>query len=223
MIHRFALSCAFLSLGCWVGAERKLGTQDRPHAVQQGSSAAPQQAPHPSSAPVTRGPEPSSSAPAPGQHETQRDGLAAAEAAPNQPGPARQSTNSTSSSAQPSSSQQPSIAGAQEHPADPPTEGVDPIGLGRPILLFRREVAAEQADSAAGAAGSTDPDESYYEFTPEDYHRVMAGQQAAKARAESGLRTEKLREQEMQRRAAALGPVPIHVHFQDGLVLQVTI
>lgn len=51
----------------------------------------------------------------------------------------------------------------------------------------------------------------------------MAGQQAAKARAESGLRTEKLREQEMQRRAAALGPVPIHVHFQDGLVLQVTI
>ena len=25
----------------------------------------------------------------------------------------------------------------------------------------------------------------------------------------------------MQRRAAALGPVPIHVHFQDGLVLQV--
>ena len=51
----------------------------------------------------------------------------------------------------------------------------------------------------------------------------MAGQQAAKARAESGLRTQKLREQEMQRRAAALGPVPIHVHFQDGLVLQVTI
>lgn len=49
----------------------------------------------------------------------------------------------------------------------------------------------------------------------------MAGQQAAKARFESGLRTEKLREQEMRRRAAALGPVPIHVHFPDGLILQV--
>jgi hypothetical protein len=48
----------------------------------------------------------------------------------------------------------------------------------------------------------------------------MAGQQAAKARAESGLRTEKLREQEMRRRAAALRPVPIHVHFPDGLTLQ---
>ena len=74
-------------------------------------------------------------------------------------------------------------------------------------------------NSIASAAG--EPDDSYFEFTPEDYHRVMAGQQAAKARVESGLRTEKLREQEMRRRAAALGPVPIHVHFPDGLILQV--
>ena len=191
--------------------------------MQQGSSVAPQEAPNTSSAPVTMQTEPSLSAPASEQPGTQSKSLAAAEAAPNQPGASQQSTRGTSSSAQPSSTQQQSTAGGQEHPADLPTEGVDPIGLGRPILLFRREVAAEQADSTAGAAGSTDPDESYFEFTPEDYHRVMAGQQAAKARAESGLRTEKLREQEMQRRAAALGPVPIHVHFQDGLVLQVTI
>lgn len=74
-------------------------------------------------------------------------------------------------------------------------------------------------NSTASAAG--EPDDSYFEFTPEDYHRVMAGQQATKARAESGLRTEKLREQELRRRAAALGPVPIHVHFPDGLSLQV--
>ena len=52
---------------------------------------------------------------------------------------------------------------------------------------------------------------------------MMAGQNASKSRAEAGLRTEKLREQDLRRRAAALGPVPIHVHFQDGLVLQVTI
>ena len=54
-------------------------------------------------------------------------------------------------------------------------------------------------------------------------HRMMAGQNASKSRAEAGLRTEKLREQDLRRRAAALGPVPIHVHFQNGLVLQVTI
>ena len=54
-------------------------------------------------------------------------------------------------------------------------------------------------------------------------HRMMAGQRAGKAHAEAGLRTEKLREQDLRRRAAALGPVPIHVHFQNGLVLQVTI
>lgn len=193
--------------------------------MQQGSSTAPQlqEGSKPSSTHVTEQTEPSSSVPAQELLGSQKSNLAAAEAAPKQPGPSQKSTNGTSGSAQPSSTHQQSTTGSLQHPADPPTEGVDPIGLGRPILLFRREVAAEQAGSTTGAAGSTDPDESYYEFTPEDFHRVMAGQQAAKARAESGLRTEKLREQEMQRRAAALGPVPIHVHFQDGLVLQVTI
>ena len=54
-------------------------------------------------------------------------------------------------------------------------------------------------------------------------HRMMAGQKASRSRAEAGFRTTKLREQDLRRRAAALGPVPIHVHFQNGLVLQVTI
>lgn len=99
---------------------------------------------------------------------------------------------------------------------------MDPISLGRPILLFEREAAAGQADSASNEGEAPqEPDDSYFEFTAEDYHRVMASQQATKNHAESGLRTEKLREQELQRRAAAQGPVPIHVHFQDGLVLQV--
>ena len=52
---------------------------------------------------------------------------------------------------------------------------------------------------------------------------MMAGQHASRAHAEAGLRTEKLREQDLRRRAAALGPVPIHVYFQNRLVLQVTI
>ena len=51
---------------------------------------------------------------------------------------------------------------------------------------------------------------------------MMAGQNVSKSHAEAGLRTEKLREQDLRRRAAALGPVPIHVYFQNGLILQVT-
>ena len=192
---------------CCLGVERKLGIQDRQPALHQDSSSAAGEAPTSSSAPVMKQAEPPSASAAE-QPDTQKHGLPTAAAPSGHPGPLQQSSDGASS---------------LQQSANPSSEGVDPIGLGRPILLFRREVAAELADSAPGAAGITESDESYYEFTPEDYHRVMAGQQAAKARAESGLRTEKLRAQEMQRRAAALGPVPIHVHFQDGLVLQVTI
>ena len=66
-----------------------------------------------------------------------------------------------------------------------------------------------------------EPPEEFFEFTPDDYHRVVAGQARERARAETGLRTQKLREEEMRRRAAALGPVPIRVHFPDDIILQV--
>lgn len=50
---------------------------------------------------------------------------------------------------------------------------------------------------------------------------MVAGQARERARAESGLRTQKLRDEEIRRRAAALGPVPIRVHFPNDIVLQV--
>ena len=39
-------------------------------------------------------------------------------------------------------------------------------------------------------------DDSYFEFTLEDYHKVMAGQQASKVSAESGLWPQELRASE---------------------------
>ncbi|BDA50940.1 probable tether containing UBX domain for GLUT4 at C-terminar half [Coccomyxa sp. Obi] len=93
----------------------------------------------------------------------------------------------------------------------------DSLSLGRQIHVFSQAAAAE-AEAMRGA--EEEPPEEFFEFTPDDYHRVVAGQARERARAETGLRTQKLREDEMRRRAAALGPVPIRVHFPDDIILQ---
>ena len=69
--------------------------------------------------------------------------------------------------------QQSKEADSTKHEPDAP-EGMDPVGLGRPILLFRREAMAGQAGSAGNATGDREPDDSYYEFTADDYHRSVA-------------------------------------------------
>ena len=69
--------------------------------------------------------------------------------------------------------QQSKAADSTEHEPDAP-EGVDPVGLGRPILLFKREAMAGQAESASNVTSNREPDESYYEFTADDYHRSVA-------------------------------------------------
>lgn len=166
------------------GTGRKLGFQDRQHAAQHASLPTQQEAPSSSAAPVTGLPEGPSTSPAPKQPDS-RVGPSAAQADSRQPNSQHESTSATqtaskhpvaaqegsTSTTQRLSAPQQSIAGSQQQPADPPSEGVDPIGLGRPILLFRRDAALEQAESATNEARNRDPDESYYEFTPEDYHR----------------------------------------------------
>ena len=69
--------------------------------------------------------------------------------------------------------QQSKGADSTKHEPDAP-EGVDPVGLGRPILLFKREAMAGQAESASNVTRDREPDESYYEFTADDYHRSVA-------------------------------------------------
>ena len=54
----------------------------------------------------------------------------------------------------------------------------------------------------------------FYEFTADDYARLMAGRQLAGRHAEAGLRTAKLREDEMRMRAMQIGSVPVRVTSQ---------
>ena len=69
--------------------------------------------------------------------------------------------------------QQSKGADSTEHEPDAP-EGVDPVGLGRPILLFKREAMAGQAGGASKTMENREPDDNYYEFTADDYHRSVA-------------------------------------------------
>ena len=112
-----------------------------------------------------------------------RSGITAAPAAVSQPaaqphsdtaealGTAQQTTEGPAQAS--IAAQQSRAADSTKHEPDAP-EGVDPVGLGRPILLFKREAMAGQAGSASNAVGDREPDESYYDFTAEDYHRSVA-------------------------------------------------
>lgn len=50
-----------------------------------------------------------------------------------------------------------------------------------------------------------------------------AGWARQHAKQGAPLKTKKLRDQEALARAQAMGPVPIRVHFPDGLILQVNV
>ena len=67
-----------------------------------------------------------------------------------------------------------------------------------------------------------DPPDDFFEFGAEDYARVMAGWNRAHKRAEAGLRTAKLREQEERERASRFPEAVQRIHFPDGFILQVS-
>ena len=110
----------------------------------------------------TTGPPAAVSQPA----EQPRSALATAEAS----GAAQQTAEGSTRAS--IAAQQSNAADSTEHETDTP-EGVDPVGLGRPILLFQREAMTGQAGSASDAMGNREPDDSYYEFTADDYHRSV--------------------------------------------------
>lgn len=66
----------------------------------------------------------------------------------------------------------------------------------------------------------TDLPAEFYDFTADDYHAVMSGWAKQKASAAGPLKTQKLREQDQRRRAEQFGPVPVRVHWPDGVILQ---
>lgn len=60
----------------------------------------------------------------------------------------------------------------------------------------------------------------FYDFTPDDYHKVMSGWAKQNSKAAGPLKTQKLREQDERRRAEQFGPIPVRVHFPDGSIVQ---
>lgn len=61
----------------------------------------------------------------------------------------------------------------------------------------------------------------FYDFGLDDYASVVQGYKAAKQRAEAGLKTAKMREQEQLALAARFPHTRIRVFLPDGFVLQV--
>jgi hypothetical protein len=60
--------------------------------------------------------------------------------------------------------------------------------------------------------GPADPPDEFFEFTADDFHSVTAASGRATQRREAGLRTAKLRANELRARAAKFGPVrPLYV------------
>ena len=81
---------------------------------------------------------------------------------------------------------------------------------------------ATTSDMQAVACSAADADlpPEFYDFTADDYHRVMAGQAHAAAQARAGMRTAAMRRADLEAAAARLGPVSLRVHFPDDIVVQ---
>ena len=68
--------------------------------------------------------------------------------------------------------------------------------------------------------GITDLPPEFYDFTPDDYQKVMSSWAKQNSQGAGPLKTQKLREQDERRRAEQFGPVPVRVHFPDGTIVQ---
>ncbi|KAA6416558.1 MAG: plant UBX domain-containing 1 [Trebouxia sp. A1-2] len=92
-----------------------------------------------------------------------------------------------------------------------------PAGLDRHIHVFTRKAAAA---AEASSRGDTDLPADFYDFTPDDYQKVMSGWAKKNSQAAGPLKTQKLREQDERRRAEQFGPVPVRIHFPDDSIVQ---
>lgn len=71
------------------------------------------------------------------------------------------------------------------------------------------------------ASATPELDEAAYDLTESDARRVLASYAAAKRNADQKhLMTRQMRENEVARKAAAYGQVPVRVELPDGVVLQ---
>lgn len=143
-------------------------------------------------------------------------------------GPAQRLSRPVSSQADSSRRTDGTGAHIQRAPASTPESGgstaegtnADMFG-GRPVYVFTQRTLEEKMSAGASQGARVDDEsDSFFEFTQEDFAAVMHAANKRKQVASSGLRTAAMREAEQHAKAAALGPVPVRVHFPDGHILQ---
>ena len=77
--------------------------------------------------------------------------------------------------------------------------------------------------TGSGDAATTQPGDDFYEFTIEDYARLERARKAREGKDRGrALMTKKLRDEEDQRRMAALPPVVIRLVLPDGVMVETT-
>lgn len=92
------------------------------------------------------------------------------------------------------------------------------LGLDRNVAVFTR--ADLEASSQPPGTEEEVPD-SFFEFGMEDYAAIMQGYSQSKTRAEAGLRTAKLRQQEEAQKASKFPQTTIRIVFPDSYILQI--
>ncbi|XP_074309588.1 plant UBX domain-containing protein 1 isoform X2 [Silene latifolia] len=85
---------------------------------------------------------------------------------------------------------------------------------GRDIRVFETMKVSQPAPTAVSTTEETDE---FFEFTPEDYYRLMAGKKEDKY-----LKTKKIREAEAMARRSRITKAVIRVRFPDGITLEAT-
>ncbi|XP_021299083.1 plant UBX domain-containing protein 1 isoform X2 [Herrania umbratica] len=82
---------------------------------------------------------------------------------------------------------------------------------------FGREIRVFETLPTSSEVSNTEEPDDFYEFTPEDYYRVMASKKEDKF-----LKTRKIREAEEAARRSKITKVVIRVRFPDNHTLEVT-
>ncbi|MEW5297609.1 MAG: hypothetical protein WDW38_006783 [Sanguina aurantia] len=98
------------------------------------------------------------------------------------------------------------------------------LGLDRAVVLVSRaaleEAAALEARlRKAAAMRSTDPPDSFFDLTPDDFAE-MARSQRIKQHDAAQLMTTKLRQASETAKAASYGPVRVRLHLPEGVIMQ---
>ncbi|KAJ3675452.1 hypothetical protein LUZ60_004494 [Juncus effusus] len=103
--------------------------------------------------------------------------------------------------------------------ANPPKDKLSIISeeLGREIRVFTNTFSSSTESNQNPKPSTEDEGDDFYEFTPEDYFRLMGNQIGAQAQV---LKTRKIREAEAAARRAKITKAVIRVRFPDNYILE---